>query len=30
MKEIYKQKVKLLLRILPFVTDEEFFAVHGG
>lgn len=30
MKEIYKQKVELLLRILPFVTDEECFAMHGG
>lgn len=30
MKEIYKKKVELLLRILPFVTDEECFAVHGG
>ncbi len=30
MKEIYKKKVDLLLRILPFVTDEECFAVHGG
>lgn len=30
MKEIYKKKVELLLRILPFVTDVECFAVHGG
>lgn len=30
MKEIYKKKVELLLRIMPFVTDEECFAVHGG
>lgn len=30
MKEIYKKKVELLLRIIPFVTDEECFAMHGG
>lgn len=30
MKELYKQKVALLLRILPFVTDEDCFAMHGG
>ena len=30
MNSIYKQKVALLLRILPFVTDEECFAIHGG
>lgn len=30
MKEIYRKKVDLLLKILPYVTDEECFAVHGG
>lgn len=30
MNDIYKRKVELLLRILPFVTDEECFAIHGG
>lgn len=30
MNEVYRRKVDLLLRILPFVTDEECFAVHGG
>ena len=30
MNNIYKRKVELLLRVLPFVTDEECFAVHGG
>lgn len=30
MNNVYKQKVELLLRILPFVTDEESFAIHGG
>lgn len=30
MNNVYKQKVELLLRILPFVTDEECFAIHGG
>ena len=30
MNNIYRQKVELLLRILPFVTDEECFAIHGG
>ena len=30
MNEVYRKKVELLLRILPFVTDEECFAVHGG
>ena len=30
MNDIYKQKVELLLRILPFVTDESCFAIHGG
>lgn len=27
---VYKDKVRLLLRILPVVMDEECFAVHGG
>jgi predicted nucleotidyltransferase component of viral defense system len=30
MNNIYKDKVRLLLRILPIVMDEECFAVHGG
>lgn len=30
MNNIYRQKVELLLRILPFVTDEDCFAIHGG
>ena len=30
MNDIYRQKVELLLRILPFVTDESCFAIHGG
>lgn len=30
MNDVYRQKVELLLRILPFVTDEECFAIHGG
>lgn len=30
MNDVYQKKVDLLLRILPFVTDEECFAIHGG
>lgn len=30
MNEVYRKKVELLLRILPYVTDEECFAIHGG
>lgn len=30
MNDLYKQKVELLLKILPFVTDEDCFAIHGG
>lgn len=30
MNNVYKDKVRLLLRILPIVIDEECFAVHGG
>ena len=30
MNDIYRQKVELLLKILPFVTDEDCFAIHGG
>ncbi len=30
MDNVYRQKVELLLRILPFVTDEDCFAIHGG
>lgn len=30
MNDLYRQKVGLLLKILPFVTDEDCFAIHGG
>jgi hypothetical protein len=30
MNNVYKEKVRLLLRIIPIVMDEECFAVHGG
>jgi predicted nucleotidyltransferase component of viral defense system len=30
MNSIYIQKVELLLRILPVITQESCFAVHGG
>ncbi len=30
MNNVYKEKVQLLLKILPIVMDEECFAVHGG
>lgn len=30
MNNIYRNKVELLLRILPYVMDEQVFAVHGG
>lgn len=30
MNKIYRRKVEFLLRILPFVTDEDCFAIHGG
>lgn len=30
MNDVYRQKVELLLRVLPFVTDEDCFAIHGG
>jgi len=30
MNNIYKEKVKLLLQVLPLVMEEECFAVHGG
>ncbi len=30
MNKTYQDKVKLLLKILPIVMDEECFAVHGG
>jgi len=30
MNNVYKDKVCVLLRILPIVMDEECFAVHGG
>ncbi|MCF0185638.1 MAG: nucleotidyl transferase AbiEii/AbiGii toxin family protein, partial [Bacteroidaceae bacterium] len=30
MNNIYKDKVELLLRIMPLVMEEECFAVHGG
>lgn len=30
MNNVYRNKVELLLRILPFVMNERVFAVHGG
>ena len=30
MNSVYRQKVELLLRLVPLVMDEEVFAVHGG
>lgn len=30
MNDRYRKKVELLLKVLPFVTDEECFALHGG
>lgn len=30
MNSVYQQKVELLLKILPFITDEKNFAIHGG
>lgn len=30
MNNLYKEQVKLLLRILPVIYQEEVFAVHGG
>ena len=30
MNNIYRDKVELLLRIMPLVMEEECFAVHGG
>jgi predicted nucleotidyltransferase component of viral defense system len=30
MNSLYKEQVKLLLRILPVIYQEEDFAVHGG
>lgn len=29
-KKVYKQKVELLLRILPIIMEEGVFALHGG
>ena len=26
----YKERVRLLLRIIPIISAEECFAVHGG
>ena len=26
----YKERVRLLLRIIPIISTEEYFAVHGG
>lgn len=26
----YKEKVRLLLKIMPIVMDEDCFAMHGG
>lgn len=30
MNNTYKEKVQLILKILPIITEEECFAVHGG
>ena len=30
MNNYYAQKVELLLRMIPMITDEGVFAVHGG
>ncbi len=30
MNSIYKEQVRLLLRILPIIVQEEDFAIHGG
>lgn len=30
MNNVYAQKVELLLRLIPIITDEGVFAVHGG
>ncbi|MCI1682801.1 MAG: nucleotidyl transferase AbiEii/AbiGii toxin family protein [Bacteroides sp.] len=30
MNNVYKDKVRLLLRIIPIVMDQECFAIHGG
>ena len=30
MNNVYREKVQLLLRILPIVMSEECFAIHGG
>lgn len=27
---VYARKVELLLRLMPYVMNEEVFAVHGG
>lgn len=30
MNNLYKEQVRLLLRILPVIYGEEDFAIHGG
>lgn len=30
MNNVYAQKVELLLGLIPIITDEGVFAVHGG
>lgn len=30
MSNEYAQKVEILLRMIPIVTEESVFAVHGG
>lgn len=30
MNKIYNQKVDILLKIIPIITDEKCFAIHGG
>lgn len=30
MNKIYRDKVELLLRVIPVIYSEECFAMHGG
>jgi len=30
MNNIYKQKVEILLKVIPIIADENCFAIHGG
>ncbi|HEY2661422.1 MAG TPA: nucleotidyl transferase AbiEii/AbiGii toxin family protein [Caulobacteraceae bacterium] len=29
-RDLYQQQVALLIRVLPFVAEEEVFALKGG